>query len=103
MRKFKMLSLSLITAFTFSVPTTLLSVQASENLEQEIAPVADTIFVSRTLTTYTTALWVTESRNGKTYSGYIYYNGKIDIYGRYILEGYISAGPHVEPYVLEFD
>lgn len=48
-------------------------------------------------------MWVTENRNGKTYSGYIYYNGKIDIYGRYILEGHISAGPYADPYVVELD
>lgn len=101
MKKLNMLVL--ITAFTLSIPATFSSVQASNNLEPVITPAADTIFVSRTVTTYTTAMWVTENRNGKTYSGYIYYNGKIDIYGRYILEGHISAGPYADPYVVELD
>ncbi|WP_042477319.1 hypothetical protein [Bacillus ndiopicus] len=104
MKKFKMLSLSLITAFTLSAPVTLSSVQAAENLEPVITPASDTIFVSRTVPlTYTSAMWVTETRNGKTYSGYIYNRGT-DSTGNYsIFTGTIRVGSHVEPYVFEND
>ncbi|MEC1178726.1 hypothetical protein P9B03_09550 [Metasolibacillus meyeri] len=104
MKKFKMLSLSLslIAAFTLSTPATLSSVQAAENLEPVITPAADTIFVSRTVPkTFTSAIWVTETRNGKTYSGYIYNRG-IDKTGHFsIFNGEIRVGSHAEPYVLE--
>ncbi|WP_107838722.1 hypothetical protein [Metasolibacillus meyeri] len=95
-----MLSLSLIAAFTLSTPATLSSVQAAENLEPVITQAEDKIFVTRIEPTNVSAIWVTETRNGKTYSGYIYNRGSYGG-GKYIFNGYIHTGSHANPYVLE--
>lgn len=104
MKKFKMLSLSLVAILSLGVPTTFSNVQASENVEPVIAKVSDQIFVTRTVPyTYTSAMWVTETRNGVTYSGYIYNRG-MDSTGNYsIFTGYIKSGPFVDPYSIEIE
>lgn len=102
MNKFKMLSLSLVAAFSFGVSATFSSVQAAESLTPEVSVAADTIWVTKTvLYTYTQALWVTETRNGITYSGYIYNRG-MDSTGNYsIFTGYLKSGPYAELSILE--
>lgn len=101
MKKFKMLSLSLVATISFGVPTTFLNVHASENLTPVVSQVANEIFVTRTVPyTNKSAMWVTETRNGVTYSGYIYNRG-MDSTGNYsIFTGYIKAGPYA-PTIIE--
>lgn len=96
MKKFKVISLSLILALGFGFSTQGSTVQAAENLEPVVSPAADEIFVSRTVPfTYSKSMWVTETRNGKTYSGYIYNRGFADSSGNYsFFSGYISVGPY---------
>lgn len=102
MKKFKMLSLSLVATLSLGIPATFSTAQASVNVEPVISIVSDEIFVTRTVPyTNTSAIWVTETRNGKSYSGYIYNRGQ-DSTGNYsIFTGYLKTGPFVDPYILE--
>ncbi len=102
MKKFKMLCMSVIAVFTLGMPATFSNVYASENTELVNAQAMDEIYVTRTVPkTHTSAMWVTETRYGKTYSGYIY-NGGLTADGNYsVFAGYIKAGPIVEPYIFE--
>ena len=76
MKKFKILSFSLIAALSLGLSVQVSNVQASESVVPLVTQAADEIYVSRTVPfTHTSAMWVTETRNGKTYSGYIYNRG----------------------------
>ncbi|QTD40024.1 hypothetical protein [Sporosarcina sp. Te-1] len=96
MKKFKIIYLSLILAFGFGFTVQMANVQAAENLEPVVSQAADEIFVTRTVPfTHAKSMWVTETRNGKTYSGYIYNRGFADGTGNYsFFSGYILAGPY---------
>ena len=102
MKKFKMLSLSLIAALCLGLSTPFINAQALTNVESEITPFADRIFVERLLNpTHTSAIWVTETRNGKTYSGYLYNRGFHPTNGYSIFNGWLEAAPYVDPFLLE--
>ena len=97
MRKFKMLSFSLIAALSLGVSVQGSNVQASESGVPIIAQASDEIFVSRTVPfTHTSAMWVTETRNGKTYSGYLYNRGTDTTGYLSIFTGYLKVGPYVD-------
>ena len=101
-KKFKVLSLSLVATLCLGFSAPFSNVQASENVESQITPVADRIFVERLeLPTHTPAIWVTETRNGKRYSGYLYNRGYHPTNGYSIFNGWLEAGPFVDPFILE--
>ncbi|MDW0113861.1 hypothetical protein QT711_11740 [Sporosarcina saromensis] len=102
MKKIKVLSLSLIAALCLGLSAPFSSVQASDNVNAQITPMADRIFVEQLKApTYTSAIWVTEVRNGKTYSGYLYNRGFHPTNGYSIFNGWLDAAPYVDPYLLE--
>ncbi len=96
MKKFNMLLLSLVVALSAGLAYQLPNVQAAESAETKIEIASESIWVSRTVPyTRDQAMWVTETRNGKTYSGYIYNRGFSDGTGHYsFFSGYIRTGPH---------
>ena len=96
MRKFKMLALSLIAAVGLGLSVQVSNIQASESTEPLITPASDQIYAERIVGfTKQKSMWVTETRNGKTYSGYIYNRGIYDSNGLYVLfNGYIKVGPY---------
>ena len=104
MKKFKILLLSLVVSLSFGFTAQAENVQAAESKETKIDVASDQIFVSRTVRyTREQSMWVTETRNGKTYSGYIYNRGFADGTGNYsFFSGYIKTGPYA-PVSLELD
>lgn len=97
MKKFKILSFSLIAALSLGVSVQVSNVQASESSVPLITQASDQIFVSRERENRTpSSIWITETRNGKTYSGYIYYRGPHPNNGKYIFTGYLKVGPYVD-------
>lgn len=104
MKKFKILLLSLVVSLSFGFTAQAENVQAAESKETKIDVASDQIFVSRTVRfTRDQSMWVTETRNGKTYSGYIYNRGFADGTGNYsFFSGYIKTGPYA-PVSLELD
>ncbi|MBE1557102.1 hypothetical protein [Sporosarcina limicola] len=103
MKKFKMLALSLIAALSLGLSVTVSNVQASESVVPLITQASDQIYATRTVPyTHTSAMWVTETRNGKNYSGYVYNRGFADSSGHYsFFAGWLLAGSHADPYLLE--
>lgn len=104
MKKFRILMLSLVVVLSLGFAVQVENVQAAESIETKINIASDEIFVSKVVP-YTTqqSLWVTETRNGKTYSGYIYNRGFSDGTGNYsFFSGYIRTGPYA-PTVLKFE
>lgn len=98
-----MIGLSFIAVLSLGLSVAVSNVQASENAVPLITQAADQIFVSR-IVPYTTrqSMWVTETRNGKTYSGYLYNRGFADGDGRTVLfTGNLKAGPYVDPFILK--
>lgn len=97
MKKFKLLSLSLVATLSLGFTSQIASAQMTEIIEtQPITQVADEIFV-RKVVPFTTepTRWATEVRNGKTYSGLLYNRGVADKDGRTVaFTGYLIAGPH---------
>lgn len=96
MKKFKMLSLSLVAAISFGASATFSNVQASESLTPEISVAADTIWYSKEVP-YTTqqSMWVSVNRNGKTYVGYIYNRGfGVDNINYSFFSGTLRVGPY---------
>lgn len=102
MKKFKVLSFSFVAALCLGFSAPFSNVQASDNVETQITPVADRIFVERLENpTHKSAIWVTEIRNGKTYSGYLYNRGYHPTNGYSIFNGWLEAAPYVDPFLLE--
>ena len=104
MKKFKILLLSFVIALCFGFTAQAENVQATESKETKVDVASEQIFVSRTVRfTRDQSMWVTETRNGKTYSGYIYNRGFADGSGNYsFFSGYIRTGPHA-PLSLELE
>ena len=96
MKKVKLFLLSFVVVLSSGFAFQLPNVQAAENTETKVEIASDSIWVSRTVPyTYQKSMWVTETRNGKTYSGYIYNRGFADGTGHYsFFSGYIRTGPH---------
>lgn len=97
MKKFKVLSLSFVAAMCLGLSASFSNVQASENTDSQINQAVDQIFVERYENpTSVSAIWVTETRNGKTYSGYLYNRGFHPTNGYSIFNGWLQVGPYVE-------
>lgn len=96
MNKFKMLSLSLVTAFSLGLSATFSTVQAAESLTPEVSVASDTLWYSIEVPhTYTQSMWVTVTKNGKTYSGYIYNRGSgYDDPNKSFFSGTLKVGPY---------
>lgn len=76
MKKFKLVSLSLVAAISLSVSVNISSIQAAESLKPEVSVASDTLWYSKEVPyTTTQSMWVTVTQNGKTYSGYLYNRG----------------------------
>lgn len=104
MKKFKILLLSLVVALSTGFAVQAENVQASESTETKVTVASDQIYVSKVVPfTRQQSMWVTETKNGKTYSGYIYNRGFSDGSGNYTLfSGYIKTGPYA-PTVIKID
>ncbi len=99
MKKMKMVLLSLIVVLSSGFAFQLPNVQAAESTETKVEIASDRIWVSKTLPyTRETAIWVTEARNGKIYSGYLYNRGFADGTGHYsFFSGYLLTGGPYAP------
>lgn len=96
MKKFKLLSLSLLAAFSLSVSVNISSIQAAESLTPEVSVTSDTLWYSKEVPyTTTQSMWVTVTQNGKTYSGYLYNRGNaVGKPGYSFFSGKLKTGPY---------
>lgn len=96
MKKIKLLSLGCAAVLSLGFTAQASSAHASVPVEpQAITQAADQIFVIKKLAfTTKSSIWVTEVRNGKTYSGYLYNRGTTDNNKTSTFSGYLQTGPY---------
>lgn len=104
MKKFIILILSLVVVLSLGFTVQVENVQAAQSKEIIISVAPEEIFVTKVVPfTRQQSMWVTETRNGKTYSGYIYNRGFSDGTGNYsFFSGYLKTGPYA-PTVLQLE
>ncbi|MCK1998672.1 hypothetical protein MPH47_15820 [Psychrobacillus psychrodurans] len=104
MKKFIILILSLVVVLSMGFAVQVENVQAAQSKETMISVASEEIFVTKVVPfTRQQSMWVTETRNGKTYSGYIYNRGFSDGTGNYsFFSGYLKTGPYA-PTVLQVE
>ena len=95
MKKFKLLSLSLLAAISLSVSINISSIQAAESLTPEVSESSDTLWYSKEVPyTTTQSMWVTVTQDGKT-SGYLYNRGyAAGKPGYSFFSGTLKTGPY---------
>ena len=95
MKKFKLLSLSLLAAISLSVSINISSIQAAESLTPEVSESSDTLWYSKEVPYTTQSMWVTVTQDGKTYSGYLYNRGyAVGKPGYSFFSGTLKTGPY---------
>ncbi|MCZ8539708.1 hypothetical protein [Psychrobacillus psychrodurans] len=104
MKKIIILTLSLVVVLCLGFAVQVENVQAAQSKETMISVASEEIFVTKVVPfTRQQSMWVTETRNGKTYSGYIYNRGFSDGTGNYsFFSGYLKIGPYA-PTVLKLE